>query len=72
MDAFLFVLGLALIVNTIYGFALWTQAMPPGPRRTANVAAGAIGAVVMFPAAALVMLGYVPWRVWRHTQLAPR
>lgn len=70
MDALLFMLGLALIANTVYGFVLWAQAMPAGARRTSNLTAGAVGAVVMFPAAALVMLGYVPWRVWQNTHAA--
>jgi hypothetical protein len=70
MDAFLFVLGLAIIANTVYGFVIWVRSMPPGGQRAASIAGAVIVSVVMFPLTALVMLGYVPWRLYKRAQLA--
>lgn len=61
METLLFVTGLAIIANTIYGLVLWARTMPPGARRTANLTGAAVISVLMFPLTALVMLGYVPW-----------
>jgi low temperature requirement protein LtrA len=70
MDALLFLLGLVMIGNFFYGFALWVRAMKPGGRRTFNIVAAVIMSIGVFPLAAGIMLGYTPWRLWKNAQAA--
>ena len=69
MEPLLFLLGLAIIANTIYGFVVWVRAMKPGGWRTFNIIAAVVVAVSVFPLIATIMLGYVPWRLWKNSQL---
>lgn len=61
----LFVLGSAIIANTIYGMILWRHTMPKNVARTLAT----ILAVVWYPLTATVMLVYVPLVLWRRRRV---
>ena len=64
------ILVAGLIANTVYGLVLWARTQEPGPRRTANIVGALFLYLMLFPFVAAAMLGYVPWRLHRNSQLA--